>query len=237
MLSISSYASGEISVAVNCVSNENNKNVNTEAYNKKSNGTNNNTLTDNLGLDIWDFETAASPTGSAADYVHMKVGPYLSSNTKNSGRIGFSFKNAIGYFNMPALKCGSGSGILLKIAKSLVKSTQYIYTWTPALCGDWPGELIASTWTADGNYYVLDIPGYSSISYKMSGGTYVDSSDKTEVSSSGVWIFNSSSQKFVYNSAYSTDSSGLIYSQTRMGTNFGGFNYNTFAFEIGRAHV
>ena len=70
-------------------------------YNRLSNGQNNNILNDNLKFDVWDFKTAVTPEGDSAEFVHMKVGPYMANNDEKSGRIGFSFKNGVGYFNMP----------------------------------------------------------------------------------------------------------------------------------------
>lgn len=70
-------------------------------YNRLPNGQNNNILNDNLKFDVWDFKTAVTPEGDSAEFVHMKVGPYMADNAEKSGRIGFSFKNGVGYFNMP----------------------------------------------------------------------------------------------------------------------------------------
>lgn len=70
-------------------------------YNRLPNGQNNNILNDNLKFDVWDFKTAVTPEGDSAEFVHMKVGPYMANNDEKSGRIGFSFKNGVGYFNMP----------------------------------------------------------------------------------------------------------------------------------------
>lgn len=70
-------------------------------YNRLPNGQNNNILNDNLKFDVWDFKTAVTPEGDSAEFVHMKVGPYMANNVEKSGRIGFSFKNGVGYFNMP----------------------------------------------------------------------------------------------------------------------------------------
>ena len=64
-------------------------------YNRQPNNTNNNRLTDDLYLDIWDFnsEAAIAINDSKVDDAIMKVNP-------NSGIIGFSFSNGSERFSM-----------------------------------------------------------------------------------------------------------------------------------------
>ena len=64
------------------------------AYNRQPNGVNNNTLTDDLELDVWQFKNAAEPVSGGASYVTMKINP-------KTGVPGFSYANSILYFNMP----------------------------------------------------------------------------------------------------------------------------------------
>lgn len=208
-------------------------------YNRQPNGQNNNELDDDIKLDVWNFKTAIKPNGSNANYVTMKVGPYLS-DSERSGRIGFSFKNGSGYFNMPGYKYGSSSGdrLKLKFLKTDFTSSDKIYMWTPnpkiEPCGAWEGKPVTDL-TSEGEYYVLEVTGYSSISYKFSSGKYKSDSNMTEISSEGVWEFDSSTstKKFIRKASLQTSSSDspTLYSQTKMGENYQGFTYNTFAFD------
>lgn len=101
--------SGSVSVTVNGIPALNNSNINdakgsylgsvsdngyANAYNRQPNGVNNNTLTDDLELDVWQFKNAAEPVSGGASYVTMKINP-------NTGIPGFSYANSILYFNMP----------------------------------------------------------------------------------------------------------------------------------------
>ncbi|MBQ5918895.1 MAG: hypothetical protein IIW92_10065, partial [Lachnospiraceae bacterium] len=89
-------------------------------YNRRPNGINNNVLTDDIALDVWDFKVAAQPEGSSAKYVHMKVGPYIPGDANNA-RIGFSFKNGIGYYNMAGnARSVSGGATLYDVTKKQV---------------------------------------------------------------------------------------------------------------------
>lgn len=248
--------SGELNVTVNSISalnNINKKDARGSAeedlktsktydnyYNRQPNGQNNNELDDDIKLDVWNFKTAIKPNGSNANYVTMKVGPYLSSDSERSGRIGFSFKNGSGYFNMPGYKYGSSSGdrLKLKFLKTDFTSSDKIYMWTPnpkiEPCGAWEGKPVTDL-TSEENYYVLEVTGYSSISYKFSSGKYKSDSNMTEISSEGVWEFDSSTstKKFIRKASLQTSSSDspTLYSQTKMGENYQGFTYNTFAFD------
>ncbi len=236
-------ASGTLSVSIGSIPvmnnvNENDKhgsaeeNTSTYAgyYNRKPNGQNNNILTDDLKLDVWNFKTPITPVGAAANYVHMKVGPY--DGSASSGRIGFSFRNGAGVFNMPGYMYGgdAGAGLLLRIPKSAVSSSQTIHTWSPSLSStDWPGPVISSEWDDDGTYYYKDVPGFFSIKYKMKG---IDSVDKEEIDSSGIWTYNSSSKKFSRSGDYPTVDTGAgLYSHTKIGQNYQGFTYNDFAWD------
>lgn len=101
--------SGSVSVTVNSIPALNNLNENdaigsyqgsisddsyANAYNRQPNGVNNNTLTDDLELDVWQFKNAAEPVSGGASYVTMKINP-------KTGIPGFSYANSILYFNMP----------------------------------------------------------------------------------------------------------------------------------------
>ena len=101
--------SGSVSVTVNSIPALNNLNENdalgsyqgsvsddsyANAYNRQPNGVNNNTLTDDLYLDVWQFKNAAEPVSGGASYVTMKINP-------KTGIPGFSYANSILYFNMP----------------------------------------------------------------------------------------------------------------------------------------
>lgn len=97
----SSAKSGALSVSVNGIEFLNNKNNNETEYNMQPNGTNNNTLTDDVYIDVWQFKNAAEPVSGGAEYVTMKINP-------KTGVPGFSFANSILYFNMPAYDSNQG---------------------------------------------------------------------------------------------------------------------------------
>lgn len=109
--------SGEASLTVNGIPALNNLNKNdaagsytgelsdnsyANAYNRKANGVNNNLLTDDLYLDVWQFKNAAEPVSGGASYVNMKINP-------KTGTPGFSFANSILYFNMPGYNSDGGN--------------------------------------------------------------------------------------------------------------------------------
>ena len=198
-------------------------------YNRRPNGINNNVLTDDIALDVWDFKVAAQPEGSSAKYVHMKVGPYIPGNANNA-RIGFSFKNGIGYYNMAGnARSVSGDVIKLRIHKDSVPKT-HIHMWKPS-GGDvttWPGSRI-SDWPLEDGYYVYTVNA-SKIGYKLNNNKEDAGSDQFEVSSSGVWTYKGSSFSLT-GSITSNVSASTVFSHTRMGSNFGGFTSNTFTFD------
>ena len=242
-----SYSSGALEVTVNGVSALNNKNKDNakgayagdisdkdatgkeyaHGYNRQPNGINNNVLTDDIALDVWDFKLAAQPEGSSAKYVHMKVGPYLPGDANNA-RIGFSFKNGIGYYNMAGnARSVSGEAVKLRISTSFTTYT-HIHLWNDSTTfTTWPG-LSISEWDQEDGYYVYTVNA-SSLKYKMNNSG-VGGSDKTEITSSGVWTYNGSS--FSRTGSITTNvSATTVFSHTRMGSNFGGFTSNTFTFD------
>lgn len=196
-------------------------------YNRQPNGINNNVLTDDIALDVWDFKLAAQPEGSSAKYVHMKVGPYLPGDANNA-RIGFSFKNGIGYYNMAGnARSVSGEAVKLRISTSFTTYT-HIHLWNDSTTfTTWPG-LSISEWDQEDGYYVYTVNA-SSLNYKMNNSGSGES-DKTEITSSGVWTYNGSS--FSRTGSITTNvSATTVFSHTRMGSNFGGFTSNTFTFD------
>ena len=88
--------SGEFKLTVNSLDAINNMTNNEKAYNQQPNGVNNNILTDDLYADVWQFKNAAEPKNGKISNPHMKIGP--------NGEIGFSFSNAVLYFNMPGYR-------------------------------------------------------------------------------------------------------------------------------------
>ena len=71
------------------------------AYNRQPNGINNNMLTDDLAIDVWQFKDAARPVNGGAELVTMKINP-------KTGIPGFSYANSVLYFNMPAYNGDNG---------------------------------------------------------------------------------------------------------------------------------
>lgn len=95
--------SGKLKVTVNDVDSVNNTNDNNAEttyfgsetvvkQNMQANGVNNDNLTDDLELDIWEFKTAANPRDGEILTPEMQIGP--------NGEVGFAFVNGNFYFNM-----------------------------------------------------------------------------------------------------------------------------------------
>ena len=267
----SSVSSGTVSVSVNSISAVNNLNKNdaigsysgsasdndyANCYNRQPNGVNNNLLTDDLSLDVWNFKTAASPIGSSANYVHMKVGPYLSGDSTNSGRIGFSFKNAIGYFNMPGQKSGNGTQTIYTVTNNSVdlyvnSSLGYIaiHHWgnSDKNKTESPISLGRAVSYKGGSYYHisfsssdLDITssGDTTLSFLLTKevGKYTNQTGNCMITSVGCYVIDSVPSGTIsptteYRTSTTINVGNKVFSQTRFGTNFGGFNHNTFAFD------
>ena len=93
--------SGAFTVSVNSLNAINNMNDNSKEYNQQPNNVNNNTLTDDLYADVWQFKNAAEPKNGKISKPHMKIGP--------DGQIGFSFSNAVLYYSMPGYSNGGST--------------------------------------------------------------------------------------------------------------------------------
>lgn len=213
-------------------------------YNRQPNGDNNNKLTDDVELHIWNFKNAVTPSGAAAKYVHMKVGPYLSSDSARSGRIGFSFRNGAGFFNMPGYMCEDKIGRFEVYIKSSTYNRAHMYSSAGNLTGNWPGKNMTSTsYEGTSGYYVVDVTG------NYSGEvTVMFNQQKNENNKSNKYILSSGPGRYVIDSvgagdsvtntiiaktSYASASSTFptLYSQTKIGQNYQGFSYNTFTFD------
>jgi len=86
--------SGKLIAQVNSIETINNKNNNAKDYNKAKETANNNKLTDDVELDVWQFnsEAALPVRGTIAEPV-MRINPA-------NGMIGFAFANGPDYFSM-----------------------------------------------------------------------------------------------------------------------------------------
>ncbi|WP_148257784.1 Ig-like domain-containing protein [Leadbettera azotonutricia] len=89
---IKTGSTGGLVVTANSIKSKNNTNNNEAVYNQQPNGINNDTLTDDAVIDVWQF-TEVFKSRSESRYPTMKVGP--------QGQIGFSFANDYQWFNMP----------------------------------------------------------------------------------------------------------------------------------------
>ncbi|WP_253729305.1 hypothetical protein [Treponema sp. OMZ 857] len=89
--------SGKLEVNVGSIAAINNTNNNDKPYNKGAKTASNDKLTDDVELDVWQFNSEAvkSKDGSVA-YPMMKIHP----DAENNGRIGFAFANGTGWFSM-----------------------------------------------------------------------------------------------------------------------------------------
>lgn len=209
-------------------------------YNRQPNGDNNNKLTDDVELHIWNFKNAVTPSGAAAKYVHMKVGPYLSSDSARSGRIGFSFRNGAGFFNMPGYMCGGGRFEVY--IKSSTYNRAHMYSSAGSLTGAWPGKNMTSTsYEGTSGYYVVDVTG------NYSGEvTVMFNQQENENNKSNKYILSSGPGRYVIDSvgsgesvtntiiaktSYASSTFPTLYTQTKIGQNYQGFSYNTFTFD------
>ena len=220
-------------------------------YNRQPNGDNNNKLTDDVELHIWDFKNAVTPSGAAAKYVHMKIGPYLSSDSARSGRIGFSFRNGAGFFNMP--------GYMYSVNQTVVKNQIDLYVKKSLgyVAIHYFGKNVSATSkpvslgnaiTYDGDeYYHFVLSSTNAANLNSSNGIlsdcgflltkqigdYTGQTGDLKFTSIGKYVI-----KTVPSGSLTPDdmtgyvkSGATLYSQTKIGQNYQGFSYNTFTFD------
>lgn len=223
-------------------------------YNRLPNGQNNNLLNDNLKFDVWDFKTAVTPEGDSAEFVHMKVGPYMANNAEKSGRIGFSFKNGVGYFNMPGYAYRTSGTVTGKVDLYVSTSlTQYgaIRIWDEKgsdyyYYADSNGKPKTQS-GLNGGYYVYSFSNVYFGSHKMgiilasSAGSWNGQTGNIWVTTPGKYYIttetslptngNESVLSCKESYGYNDSSEHLLYSHTKLGSAYQGFTYNTFAFD------
>lgn len=142
--------SGKLDLTVGSVAASNNNNRNDDSgaydgadvsnmYNRQPNGVNNNTLTDDVEFDVWEFKTAAEPKNGPILQPHMKIGP--------EGEIGFSYDNATLYFNMPGIASDGKKYGQTIFGRNFGGFTQNTFTYDKSgrtfgvvLCPDTSGE-------------------------------------------------------------------------------------------------
>lgn len=256
--------SDKLTVTVNGIQNLNNMNDNNahgsavensdsydDYYNRQPNGDNNNKLTDDVELHIWDFKNAVTPSGAAAKYVRMKVGPYLSSDAQRSGRIGFSFRNGAGFFNMPGYMYGVNQIVIKNQIDLYVKeSLGYvaIHYFGKNVSGTSNPVSLGSAISYNGNQYYhfvlssTNAANLNSLNGVLSDckflltkkvGAYDGQTGDVKFTSVGKYVIDS----VPLGSLIPTDTAGYVessspmYSQTKIGQNFQGFSYNTFTFD------
>lgn len=157
---VKDLSSGQLELTVNSVPALNNRNnndargsyeyagtveFNTSAaslagfYNRQPNGDNNNLLTDDVYLDVWQFNSkAAIPVSDSIEQPVMKINP-------KSGLIGFAFTNGPLYFSMPGTTDSYAGG------SSLGGKREYSYVY-------WQGSYdfmtsIALAYDSEGHTY------------------------------------------------------------------------------------
>lgn len=226
-------------------------------YNRQPNGINNNVLTDDIALDVWDFKVAAQPEGSSAKYVHMKVGPYIPGDANNA-RIGFSFKNGIGYYNMAGKACDvSGSTEVYEVTKKQVdiyvkSSLGYtaIHHWGDiTVSTSEPKSMVSTVSYNGGTYYKVTFTENMLTSVNSNGevglkiiltptaGSWNGQTGNITIPRVGEYVITSTpsgtlTPKTEYRiSKGSVNYGSTVFSHTRMGSNFGGFTSNTFTFD------
>lgn len=252
--------SGKLTLTVNGIQNLNNINKddargsaveNTDSYegyyNRQPNGDNNNKLTDDVELHIWNFKNAVTPSGAAAKYVHMKVGPYLSSDSARSGRIGFSFRNGAGFFNMPGYMYGVNQTVIKNQIDLYVKeSLGYVaihYFGKNVIGSTSKPVSLGNAISYNGSqYYHFVLSNLNSSNGNLSDcgflltkkvGEYTDKTGDLKFTSIGKYVIDS-----VPSGSLTPDdmtgyvkSGATLYSQTKIGQNYQGFSYNTFTFD------
>lgn len=216
-------------------------------YNRQPNGDNNNKLTDDVELHIWNFKNAVTPSGAAAKYVHMKVGPYLSSDSARSGRIGFSFRNGAGFFNMPGYMYGVNQTVIKNQIDLYVKeSLGYVaihYFGKNVIGSTSKPVSLGNAISYNGSqYYHFVLSNLNSSNGILSDcgflltkkvGEYTDKTGDLKFTSIGKYVIDS-----VPSGSLTPDdmtgyvkSGATLYSQTKIGQNYQGFSYNTFTFD------
>ena len=138
---ISTFTSGQVYVKVGDVESLNNKNSNSPDYNCKPNGNNNDTLKDDVKLDVWNINSEAGlpSAGGRIDELTMKINPASNYN----GIVGFAFLDGPVGFSRP--KGGTTSYTKGKDKYSSQKDSQT----TAALAYDTKGN--AFSMSAGGN--------------------------------------------------------------------------------------
>nr|MCR5400695.1 hypothetical protein [Treponema sp.] len=189
-----------------------------------------------------------TPVGAAANYVHMKVGPYLSSDSARSGRIGFSFRNGAGVFNMPGYMKSSGgastfSGNVTVIFESnstysyahiysengsfTVNNYKYTATWCANV------EKIANFPTNSSGKHYLTFTVTNSDGLKVmlanSSNDQVTSGDVPPILAAGTYTLSADGKTLT--GSGETTSYSTLYSHTKIGQNYQGFTYNDFAWD------
>ena len=156
LTSLTSAKSGSMSIVVNEVESLNNSNnddghgsydktvnlttnpigdktIFTNYYNRQPNGDNNNRLTDDVVVDIWEIDSnAAVPFNNTGKIIQpvMKINPV-------TDQLGFAFASSSGYFSMPGKTIEAQAGSSNwggRFAKNFRALTDYSYTY-------WSGEL------------------------------------------------------------------------------------------------
>lgn len=148
--------SGDVKVVVNEIESLNNYNNNNakgafeaelteanyaaNAYNRVPNGINNNLLTDDVSLDVWEFIDAANPRNGKSDNPTMKI--------SSKGRIGISFSNAVVYFSAPFIDNGDNQA-LANIKSQTAIAQNYGWFTNNTFCFDQYGYPYAAAQSPD----------------------------------------------------------------------------------------
>jgi hypothetical protein len=160
--------SGKLTITVSGVDSVNNSNSNTEDIHKLPNGLNNDILTDDVKIDIWQFTTAATPRDGEILQPEMAIGP--------TGKIGLGFVNGNFYFCMPGL---DSAGANFMSQRPIEKC--YAPYSESAICFDAKGNTygISTNQDANTNYsayttFFFDRVGGNAMSMNgnYAGGTY-----------------------------------------------------------------
>ena len=180
--------SGKMSVVVNQVSSINNSNNNSLEQNRKPNGVNNNLLTDDVIIDVWQFNSeAAVPISGKIEQPVMKIRP-------TDGKIGFAFVNGPLYFSMGGSSTSEDYSYQYWMGSyDFFTSVGFTYddagnSWGVAAGGDINAShadkfvLMGSKWGVggyhkDGTYYGINSKRLESIGMK---GTKTYTTDTTE---------------------------------------------------------
>ncbi|UTC49774.1 Ig-like domain repeat protein [Treponema sp. OMZ 855] len=118
---IGSAKSGALVAKVGQIESINNINDDTKPYNQEPNKVNNDLLTDDRFIDVWQFKQAAKPANGFISYPVLKVSP-------KDGSVGLAYANGVEYFNMAGFGNTAGQTDYKSARRFDQNWAQYVHT-------------------------------------------------------------------------------------------------------------